>query len=109
MHTHQNRLISAGNVTADQGEMAFSAIHFALVSDHAKFTIRGRDDALRYAIDVALVLQPVANKLGDREHLHAVFFAEFNEIGNAGHGAIVVHDFADHAGGNESSKAREID
>ena len=33
----------------------------------------------------------------------------FDEVGHAGHGAVVIHDFADDAGGDEAGHAGEID
>ena len=41
--------------------------------------------------------------------LRVVLAAEFGEFGNAGHGAVVVHDLADDAGGNEPGETGEID
>ena len=58
---------------------------------------------------VALVRHAVADQLCDRQHLHAVLVAELDEVWDAGHGAIVLHDFADDAGGNQSCEARQID
>jgi hypothetical protein len=37
-----------------------------------------------------------------------VLAAEFDELRDAGHGPIIIHDFADHAGMIESGEAREI-
>ena len=36
-------------------------------------------------------------------------FRKLAELGHPGHGAVVVHDFADHAGGIEPGDARQVD
>ena len=38
-----------------------------------------------------------------------MFAAEFQQLRHARHGAVFVHDFADHAGRIESGDAREVD
>ena len=93
----------------DQGQVAFSAIHFALVGDHAEGTVTGVDHAFAGAGDVTLILQAIADQFGDGEHLKAVLVAELDQVGDAGHGTVVLHDLADHAGGIEAGEAGEID
>ena len=58
---------------------------------------------------VALVAQAVADELGDGEDAEAVLAAEGDEVGDAGHGAVVAHDFADDACGSEAGEAGEVD
>ncbi len=58
---------------------------------------------------VALVRHAVADEFGDGEHLQVVLAAEVGELRNARHGAVVVHDLADHACGNQSGETGEID
>ena len=59
--------------------------------------------------DEALVSQAVADEVGDGDHPEAVVGAEVVELRDAGHGAVVVHDFADDAAGVEAGQAGEID
>ena len=96
-------------VAADQGDVAFAAVDFALVGDHAELAVAGLDAGLAGADDVALVAQAVADELGDGEDLEAVLAAEGDEVGNAGHRAVVAHDFADDAGGIEAGHAGQVD
>ena len=96
-------------VAADEGDVAFAAVHFALVGDHAELAVAGLDAGLAGADDVALVAQAVADELGDGENLEAVLAAEGDEVGDAGHFAVVAHDFADDAGGGEAGEAGQID
>ena len=98
----------SAEVAFDQGDVAFAAVDFALVGDHAEVAVSGGDGGFGGAGDVALVLQAVADELGDGEHLHVVLGAELDEVGNARHGAVVVHNFADHSRRIEACKAGEI-
>ena len=61
------------------------------------------------AFDKVLGFQAIADQLGDRNHLEAVPCAELREMRNARHGAVGVHDFADHSAGLEAAHARQID
>jgi len=96
-------------VAADEGDVAFAAVDFAFVGDHAELAVAGLDSGLAGADDVALVAEAVADELGDGEDLEAVLAAEGNEVGDAGHLAVVAHDFADDAGGGEAGHPSEID
>ena len=51
----------------------------------------------------------VLDQVGDGDHLQAVLPAVRNEIRHAGHGSVVLHDLADHAGRVQPGEAREID
>ncbi len=85
------------------------AIHIARISDHAKVAVGRGQSGLGGAPNVSFVLHAIADQVGDREHFQAMRFAEFNELRNAGHGAVVIHHFADHARGVEAGDARQID
>ncbi len=56
-----------------------------------------------------VVAQPVGDQIGDGGDLETVTLGEGDEVGQPRHGAVVVHDLADHAGGIESGKTRKID
>ena len=94
---------------AHQGDVAFAAVDFALVGDHAEFAVGGLDAGLTGAHDVALVAQAVADQLGDGKDAQFVFAAERNQVGDAGHCAVVAHDLADDTGGVEACHAGEVD
>src|SRR5438874_10530990 len=57
----------------------------------------------------ALDPQPVPRQVGDGDHHEAVCLAEPNQVRNAGHGAVVVDDLADHARGAQAGQAGQID
>ncbi len=88
---------------------ALDGLDVALVGEHAEVAVLGGQNALRDAVDVALVGHAVADEVGYGDHLEGVEFAELDEVGNAGHGAVFVHDLADDAGGNEAGHAGEVD
>src|SRR5579875_950285 len=54
------------------------------------------------------MLHAIANQIGDGEQFQIVTTTKFDELRNAGHGAVVVHDFANHSGGLEAGDAREV-
>ena len=55
------------------------------------------------------VLNAVADDVAHGSDLDAVLFSEDFEIGQAGHGAVFLHDFADDGSGLEAGELREID
>ena len=50
----------------------------------------------------------VADQVGHRDHLQAVALAELHQLRHPRHGAVVVHDFADHARRSEPGQARQV-
>ena len=87
----------------------FAAVDFIFIGDHAEVAMCGREDALGHALEVTLVLETIADEVGDRDHEEVVSLAEFDEVGNARHRAIFVHDLADDTSGYEAGDAGEVD
>ena len=106
MHAHE-RGLRAFQFAANQRDVLV-VIDVAGVGDHAEIAEARGQNGFGDAADVAFVLHAVADQVRDREHLHAVLPAEFDELRHAGHGAVFVHDFADDAGGIEAGDAREV-
>ena len=114
----QDRLAGPGScveVAEGKGYVGFVAgagldgLDVAFVGEHAEIAVLGGENALRDAVDVALVGHAVADEVGYGDHFEGVKFAELDEVGNAGHGAVFVHDLADDAGGDEAGHAGEVD
>src|ERR1700758_2633775 len=80
VNTNQNGLVRTGHISLNQRHVAFSAIHLALIGDGAKFSVRGGQQAFRNAEDVPLVLQTIANKLGDGKYFESMNAAELDKI-----------------------------
>ena len=55
-----------------------------------------------------VVAAAVGDQVGDRADLEPVPLGEGDELGQPGHGAVVVHDLADHARGVEPGEARDV-
>ena len=55
-----------------------------------------------------IVTEPVGDQIGDGRDLQTVALGKRHQIGPR-HGAIVIHDLANHAGRIESGEPREID
>src|SRR5437868_10883367 len=53
--------------------------------------------------------EPVPRQISDRDHHEVVPLAEPDEIRHARHGAIVVDNLADHAGGVEAGEMGQVD
>ena len=87
----------------------YSGIEIAGVGDGAEFAEFGvavQPSATRRT--KRSCLHAVADQVGHRDHLQVVADAEFHQLGHARHGAVVVHDFADDAGGREAGQAGQI-
>ena len=105
-----------GEIAEGEGYVGFIArtevgdrLDVALVGEHPEVAVLRWENAFGNSMDVALVCHAVANEVGYGDHLEGVQLAELHEIGNAGHGAIFVHDLADDTGGDESGHAGEVD
>src|SRR4029079_9565515 len=96
------------DLSPDQRHM-YLPIAIAAIGDGAELPEFGLNATLGLAVDIALVLQAVADQLGHRDHLEAVGAAELRQLWHPRHGAVRVHDFADHAGRRKAGQLREID
>ena len=61
------------------------------------------------ALHEVIVLAAIGDQVGDRADLQTVQLRERHQIGQPRHGAVVVHDLADHAGRIEPGEPRDID
>ena len=68
----------------------------------------GIDVAFVHALDRLLGFEPVADQVGDRADLEPVLRRERFELGTARHGAVVAHDFDEHASRRETRERGEI-
>src|SRR5690349_14508416 len=106
---HQHWLITFPGIAVQQRDVRFAAIDFRLVRNQTELAIARRQNTLADPVNVALVLHAITDKLGYGEYFEIVLPAELDQIGHPSHGAIFFHDFADHARGNQSGHAGEID
>ncbi len=101
-------ILAAGDIAANQREMLF-AVDGADEGDGFEVAPAGAQAAFGAAFEEMLGAMTVADQAGHRDHEHSVLFAEFDQIGHARHGAVFIHDFADHAAGFEAGETREVD
>ena len=64
---------------------------------------------LEPALDDGVVTPPVGDEIGDGGDFHAVTLGERRQVREPGHGAVVVHDLADHARRVEAGEAGDVD
>src|ERR1022692_4258936 len=106
VHAHQH-VFTSSNLAEHQRQVHLRK-DVARVNDGLEVAEFRAQASLGLAANEALGLQTVADEVGHRDHLEVVAPAEFAELRDAGHGAIVVHDFADDAAGPQSGQAGEI-
>ncbi len=108
MRVHANeRRRFAFEAAANESDVLI-VIDVAGIGNHAEVAIARGKNGFRDAADVTFVLHAIADKVRDRQHFQIVLLAKFVKLRHAGHGAVFVHDFADHAGGVQTSDAGEI-
>ncbi len=85
------------------------AVEHRLVHVGGEVAPRRRDASLGDATHELLVLAAVLHELGDGDHQQPVLLAELDQVGHPGHGAVVVDDLAQHAGGVHAGEAGQVD
>ena len=96
------------DLALDQRDVVL-AVHQRAVADRAELAELGGQARLHHALDQLVVLAPVGDQIRHRDHLQTVPSAVALEVWNAGHRAVIVHDFADHPGGVQSGQSRQVD
>src|SRR5690606_4206043 len=108
MHAHQRRR-SAGKVALHDRDV-LGAVDRALVDDDIEIALlRPSQHRLHRAYDDAVLAQAVGDEIGDGADLEPVQLGEPDEVGQPRHGAVIVHDLADHAGGVEPGQPGQVD
>ena len=107
MDPHQHRFV-AGNFTLDQGQV-LEVVHVVLKGNRPEISaVAGGKENIGSPAHKGFVLQPVGDKVGDRAYLYAMFLGELLKLRHSGHGAVFVHDLADHAGRFQTCHARHV-
>lgn len=109
----------AGGVDADEdgfvffpgafedGEVGFGAGGVGVGAD-AEVAVFGGEVHFDFAVDEAFVFHPVLDEVFDGDDFEFVLLGDFEELGQAGHGAVGVHDFDEDAGGFEAGEDGEV-
>src|SRR5688572_13362149 len=106
MHAHQ-RYALAVQLARNQRQM-HRAVDVVLVAEHAEFTELGRNDLLGNALHRALLLQPVADQIGDRPHLELVLPRELLQVRPPRHRAVFIEDLDDRRRRLEPREPRQV-
>src|SRR3954452_1663456 len=107
MNTHKNVRFS-GDLSVHEDEMRF-AVKIAPVLNSPEFSETRPELPFGFSLDKLLRLGAIPDQLRYRNHLQPVLPAEVGEFRNAGHCAIRVHDFADHAARIQAGEACQVD
>ena len=106
VHAHQHAL-AFPQLSPHQCQVEFR-VGGGGVGDAAEFAELRGQAALAHPADLPLMAQAEADQLGHRDHLQSMVAAELLELRHAGHGAVVVHDFADHSGREEARQPGQV-
>src|ERR1700722_14685209 len=111
VYPHQDwfRVDLRAHLASNQRQVTFSPVHFALIGDHAELAETRRHYRFRNAEDITLVLQTETDQLRYGQHFQLMLITELHQVRNTGHGAVIVHDLADHSRGNQPRHPREVD
>ena len=106
MHAHQRGLVR-GDFPVNQGQMK-SSVQLGFIKAAGKVSVVcGHVDGFHQP-DLLFLGPAVFNKLGYGAGFQAMFFLEFPQIPDAGHGAVFLHDFTANAGGLKACHAHEV-
>src|SRR3546814_4765395 len=97
-----------GNIPLHQGDM-FGIFHPVAIDQHAELAAPGAVDlALDDLVDQVIVAPAVGDQVSDGADLQPVQLGEADQVRQPGHGAVVIHDLADHAGRVQAGQPRDI-
>ena len=97
-----------GGLAFDQREMGFAG-EFVDVNVLLELAPRGLYGRVAHFFEQALGAAAVFDEVGNRADFQAVGFGELHQFGHTRHRAVVVDDFADDGGGDESAHPCQID
>ena len=107
MHADEN-ILAAGDLALDERDVVLAGEGLAERDRRELAVLRGQPYRA-HTLDELLRAAAVLDEVGDGDELQAVPLAVGDEIGDAGHRPVVVHDLADHAARLEAGEPREID
>ncbi|VVB67743.1 Uncharacterised protein [uncultured archaeon] len=94
---HADQGILGGGIASHESYMALS-IQNRLVADGPEVSVIGGHADIRDLFDELLALHAVADQALDGHHLQAVLLCKPLQLRQPGHGSVLGHDLADHAG-----------
>ena len=106
MHAHQGRGLGADGAQG-QGHV-HAVIQVIAVADQVELAQLAVDRLFADTLHSALVDQPVVDQVSDGANLQAVLLSKHFQLRATSHGAVVVHDLADHSARLEPGHARQV-
>ena len=107
MHAHQHRIVF-GPLPFRQGHMLHAVGFLAERCDLEFAPLRGQGH--RHALfDDRLLAEAVGDQRGDRDDFQVEFFCGLQQLRQAGHRAVLVHNLDQRAGGLQSGQAGQVD
>src|SRR5579863_95059 len=101
-------VLRAVHLAFDERDMVLTVEHRA-VADRNEVAERGRQARGDDTLDELLRATAVGDQIRHRDHLQPVASAVPGQVGDASHGAVVVHDLAYHPGRYQTCKPCEVD
>ena len=84
-------------------------VHVIFIDHDPEFTGDGRRNlGFGRPSHEGLLAHAIFDEIGNGNQPDVVFLAEFFQGGHAGHGAVIVHDFADHTGWPQAGQAGQV-
>ncbi len=96
------------DLTHDEGDMGAS-IDQALVRVRTEVSEWRGDRRLGDSLHEHLEVTSVLDQVGDRDQLHPVLSRDPDQLGHAGHRAVLIHDLADHACRKHARHGGQVD
>ena len=107
MHAHRHRT-RRGHIPLNQGDM-FGIGNLVDVDHRAELAaMRTVQLGLGPAFHISLRAPAVFDQIGYGADLQAMGLGKLYQIGHPRHGAVIVHNFANHAGGRQAGQAGDI-
>ena len=103
---HQDRFVGA-DLPLHQGHVLV-VVHVVVVGDGGELPKVGGQLDRGPAVDEGLVPQPVFHQVGDGGDLDIMLRGKFLQVRHPGHGAVVLHDLADHRGALQPGQAGQV-
>ena len=99
MNTHQGgNAIIGFQIALDQCNL-FGVIHQVSIRHNGEFAKFSGEGGFSFPDNQPLFFQTVGNQLRHGDVFEVVRFGKFNQIVAAGHGAVFIQNFTNHAGG----------
>ena len=108
VHAHKRRLVLLGWLAHHDRDRLLGFVLY-LISVNCKLTIASRKYCLSMSRNQFFTDTSISDQVLDRDDAQVLFFCNLHQLITIGSIAIVIQDFAQNAGGLQSSHASQID